>query len=213
VSGHAKAEVMTFAADVSVPAEATQLVQRVIHAMGRLDVLVCNAGGPSAAPFQDTPVEAWQRTLEVNLLSTVHLCRAAVPHMVKRQWGRILCLTSIAAKQPLPGLILSSTARAGVLGFAKSLADEVADKGITVNVLCPGYMETDRVIELAQTRAAYQQRPVETILADTIADVPVGRMGRPEELAWVAAFVASERASYLTGTALSVDGGFARSIL
>src|SRR6266508_3309781 len=120
-----------FPADVTVPAQAERLVQDVAKKFGRLDILFCNAGGPPAAPFKDLPAEAWQKAIELNLLSTIHLARAAVPIMAKAQWGRIICLVSVAAKQPLPGLILSTTARAGVLGFCKALADEVAGDGIT----------------------------------------------------------------------------------
>jgi 3-oxoacyl-[acyl-carrier protein] reductase len=210
---HATTDVAAFPADVSVPAQATGLVEHVRRELGAVDILVCNAGGPPAAPFGDTPAEHWQAALELNLLSTVHLCRAAVPLMRRRGWGRIVCLTSVAAKQPLPGLILSSTARAGVLGFAKSLADEVAAAGITVNVVCPGYMRTERVEELAATRAAQSGRRPQDVLAETVGNIPLGRMGEPEELAAAVAFLASEPARYITGAVLQVDGGFTRSIV
>ncbi len=129
-----------FPADVTVPKEAERLVQDVAKKFGRLDILFCNAGGPPAAPFKDLSADAWQKAIDLNLLSTIHLARAAVPIMTKAKWGRIICLASIAALQPLPGLILSSTARAGVLGFAKALSDEVAKDGITVNSVCPGFI-------------------------------------------------------------------------
>ncbi len=210
---HATADVAAFPADVSVPAEATGLVERVQHELGGVDILICNAGGPPAAPFADVPAEQWQAALALNLLSTVHLCRTAVPIMRRRGWGRVVCLTSVAAKQPLPGLILSSTARAGVLGFAKSLADEVATAGITVNVVCPGYMRTGRVEDLAAARAAQSGRRIEDVLAGTIGNIPLGRMGEPEELAAAVAFLASEPARYITGAVLQVDGGFTRSVV
>lgn len=213
VRRHARAEVAGFVADVSLRAEAEGLVDSVRRAFGSVDILVCNAAGPAAAPFHDTPAESWAAAIDLNLLSTVHLSRTAVPIMRARQWGRILCLTSIAAKQPLAGLILSSTARAGVLGFAKSLADEVAGDGITVNVVCPGYMRTDRIDELVAQRARMDQRDPADILAAMVADVPIGRMGAPEELAAAFAFLASEPARYITGAALQVDGGFIRSII
>jgi 3-oxoacyl-[acyl-carrier protein] reductase len=205
-------DVEAFRADVGVAAEAHALVHQVKERFGSVDILVCNAGGPPAVSFHDAPVESWQAALDLNLLSAVQLARAAVPLMRKRQWGRIVCLTSIAARQPLPGLILSTTARAGLHGFAKSLADELAPDGITVNLVCPGYMRTERVEDLAQQRSAQTKRTTHEVMAGFVQDVPVGRMGEPDELAAAVAFLASERASYITGATLQVDGGFLRSI-
>lgn len=194
-----------FPADVSVPEQAVGLVQRVAKEFGRLDILFCNAGGPPAAAFKDQPADAWQRAIELNLLSTINLARTAVPIMQKARWGRIICLVSIAAKQPLPGLILSTTARAGVLGFAKALSDEVATDGITVNCINPGFIATERVEEL--------QKAKPDMMKQMVAQIPMKRIGTPDELAAAVTFLASEPASYITGTALQVDGGFIRSIL
>ena len=193
-----------FPADVAVPAQAEKLVHDVVKKFGRLDVLFCNAGGPPAASFTDQPADAWQKAIDLNLLSTIHLARAAVPIMTKAKWGRIICLTSFVALQPLPGLILSSTARSGVLGFAKALSDEVAKAGITVNSICPGFIATERVQDLAKARPA--------MIEQGIAETPIGRIGTPEELAAAVVFLASERASYITGAVLRVDGGLIRSI-
>src|SRR2546423_8458886 len=204
--------VTPFAADVAGPAQAEGLVERVHHELGRLDVLFCNASGPPAAPFSHQSAEAFHRAIELNLLSAVHLCRAAVPLMRKLEWGRIVCLASVAAKQPLPGLILSTTARAGVLGFAKALADEVAADGITVNVVCPGFIATERIAELTETRAKRERRASQDVMREMVFGIPMARMGHTEELAAAVAFLASERASYITGAALQVDGGFTRSI-
>ncbi|MFQ6045933.1 MAG: SDR family oxidoreductase [Gemmatimonadales bacterium] len=213
VSARTHREVDAFKADVSVRGEAEALVKRVRERFGSVDILVCNAGGPPAGRFDDVSGDNWQAALDLNLLSTIHLCRSAVPIMRRRQWGRIICLTSVAAKQPLTDLILSTTARAGVLGFAKSLADDVASDGITVNAVCPGYMHTERLDELVERRATQEGRDAADVARDLVADIPVGRMGEPAELAAAVAFLASERASYITGVALQVDGGFIRSIV
>lgn len=196
--------VTPYVADVSVSEQAEAMVHRVAKDLGRLDVLFCNASGPPAAPFKDQPREAWHRALELNLLSTIHLAAAAVPIMRKAQWGRVICLVSVAAKQPLPGLILSTTARAGVLGFAKALADEVSSDGITVNCVCPGFIATERIAQLTESRP--------DAMRQMVAGIPMGRIGKPEELAAAVTFLASERASYITGAVLQVDGGFTRSI-
>ncbi|UCG87328.1 MAG: SDR family oxidoreductase [Gemmatimonadota bacterium] len=207
------ADVNGFAADISEPAQAVELVRRVQHHFGALDILVCNAGGPPSGGFNNTSAEQWSKALDLSLLSSIHLCRAAVPLMQERGWGRIVCLTSVAAKEPLPGLMLSTTARAGVLGFAKALADELAPHGITVNSVCPGYMNTERVQELVDETARRERRQPDEIRAGMVARIPMQRMGDPQELAATVAFIASMPAGYLTGVALQVDGGYVRSIL
>ena len=212
IRGQTGATVHSFAADVSAASEVGRLVSAVLARFSRIDILVCNAGGPPATTFRDAQEPAWQEALELSLLSTIRLCRATVPQMIEHRWGRVLCLTSIAAKQPGDGLILSTTARTAVLGFAKALADEVGPMGVTVNCLCPGYFATDRMVELTRHRAHRAGVTAEEIAAKQVEGIPARRMGEPEELAYVAAFLASNRASYVTGTALSVDGGMTRGI-
>jgi 3-oxoacyl-[acyl-carrier protein] reductase len=207
------AETLPIAADVSVPAQVKSLVQRTVAHFGTLDILVCNAGGPPFGHFLDLPEEAWQRALDLNLLSTLHLCREAVPHMKAQGWGRIINITSFAAKQPHEGLILSNMARAGVLGLSKSLANELAASGILVNTVCPGAFETERHIALAQKRAEQEGLSVEESSRKHAKEIPLGRFGRPEEFADLVVFLASERASYITGTAIQIDGGVIRSLI
>ncbi len=202
-----------FQADVSDARQVTNLAASVAASLGPIDILLCNAGGPPATAFAAAPAGSWQAALELNLLSTVNLCRAVVPAMRQRRWGRVICLTSVAAKQPLGDLILSTTARAGVLGFAKALADEVAADGVTVNAVCPGYMRTERSVELFRRRAEAQGTSVERVTEGLVATIPMRRIGEPTELAATVAFLASEAAGYITGVALAVDGGFVRSIV
>ena len=211
--GGGQREVSGIPADLGRAEECTALVERVHAESGRLDILLCNAGGPPAGTFETHGAEAWQQALEISLLSTIHLARAAVPRMRARRWGRILCLTSVAARQPVPSLILSTTARAGVLGFAKALADEVAADGVTVNVLCPGYFATERLRDLAQARGTAQGKSADAILTEMGQALPIGRIGVPAEFAAAVVFLASEPARYITGTVLSVDGGLTRAIL
>jgi 3-oxoacyl-[acyl-carrier protein] reductase len=213
LGGRTDAEVAGFDADVSLPTAAEALGDRVAQRLGPVDILVCNAGGPPPTQFADAPPQSWQEAISLNLLSTIHLCRAVVPGMRERGWGRVICLASVAGKQPLGHLILSTTARAGVLGFAKSLADEVAADGVTVNAVCPGYTRTERVEELLDDLATRQSGTREDVVRDLVRDIPMGRMGEPVELAAAVAFLASERASYITGVALQVDGGFVRSVV
>ncbi|HSE67170.1 MAG TPA: SDR family oxidoreductase [Gemmatimonadales bacterium] len=206
-------EVRSFAADVSRPSDCSALVNHVHETMGGPDIVLCNSGGPQPGPFEAHNEATWQAALDTSLLSAVHLSRAAVPHMRAKHWGRILCLTSVAARQPSSALILSTTARAGVLGFSKALSDEVAPDGITVNVLCPGLFATDRLRELAEVRGRKDGRPVDRVLAEMGENLPIRRIGTPDEFAAAVVFLASEPARYITGTVLSVDGGMTRAIL
>jgi len=206
-------EVFPVVADVTRPEDIQRLVSAVEEHFGQIDILVNNAGGPPTGTFMDFDDEAWEAALQLNLMSTVRLCRAVLPGMRARRWGRIVNLTSASVKQPIDGFILSSAARSGVVAMAKTLANECAAQGITVNNVCPGWTLTDRVKGLAEERAAREGRSVREVVEDYAADIPARRLGRPEELAALVVFLASERAAYITGTTIQVDGGYVRSLL
>ena len=207
------AQVHAVAADMTRPGDIEALVRETVERWGTVEIAVANAGGPPGTRFEGTSAEAFERAIELNLMSTVRLAKEVTPHMKARGWGRFIALTSVSVKQPLPGLILSNTARAGVVGFVKTMATEMAPHGILCNVVAPGYMRTGRVEELAEERAAAEGRPAADVMAEIGARIPAGRMGEPEELAALVAFLASERASYITGTTIQVDGGFVQGLM
>ena len=180
---------------------------------GRIDILVTNAGGPPAGTFDQTDLELFRRAFELNALSAIRLAKLVLPGMQQQKWGRIINITSVSAKQPIDGLILSNTVRAGLTGWAKTVATEVAADGVTVNNVAPGYTLTERQEELAQARSQALRKSKEEIIASWATQGPMRRIGRPEEIAAAVAFLASERASYITGVTLQVDGGWVRSLL
>jgi 3-oxoacyl-[acyl-carrier protein] reductase len=206
------AEVLAIAGDVTDEALVRKLISETRNKFGSVDVLVANAGGPPAGFFDDFSAQHYRDAIELNLISTINLCREAVPHMRERGWGRIVAITSIAAKQPVENLILSNTARAGVLGFMKSLSQQIAADGITVNTLCPGFHLTERLKSLSSSIAQNEGVSVEDVYARWAASTPMKRIGDPREFAAVVAFLCSERASYLTGTVIQVDGGAYRAL-
>ncbi len=205
-------EIFAHAADLSTEQGPGEFIEATTREFGSLDILVCNAGGPPPTTVATTPPEAWQEAVDLSLLSTVRLVQAAIPHMRRRERGRIIAITSISVKTPIEGLVLSNTARPGVVGFTKSVANEFGHDGITANVVCPGYMLTDRLQQLIEERANAEERTPEEIAQEMTQGVPVGRMGDPKELADLVAFLASDRAGYITGTTIQVDGGFIKSI-
>lgn len=198
-------------ADVSVAADIARLVAETEAALGPVDILVTNSGGPKSGPFESLSAEDWDHASRVLLTSAVSLTRAVLPGMKARQWGRILNITSIAAKQPVDGLMLSNSLRAAVVAFARTLANEVAAHGVTVNNLLPGYTRTERVVDLSNQVAARESISVDSVYARWEEQIPMRRLGEPKEFAALAAFLASDRASYITGQSIAVDGGWIRA--
>jgi 3-oxoacyl-[acyl-carrier protein] reductase len=207
------AAVHALAADVSRGADVEGLVAACVDRLGGLDIAVHNAGGPPAGDTASISDEQWQRAFEANLLSFVRLARAAAPEMKKGGYGRLIAIASSSIKQPIPNLVLSNTLRTGVVGLAKTLASELAPDGILVNVVAPGRIRTERMEELDRAAAERAGTSIEEVRRASIASIPLGRLGRPEELANLVVFLASGAATYITGTAIQVDGGLVRSIL
>ncbi|MFZ2424091.1 MAG: SDR family oxidoreductase [Anaerolineae bacterium] len=205
------AEVLSITADVTLPIACQRAVDATAAHFGGLDILIANAGGPPSGAFTELRDEQWQPAVNLNLMSSVRLARAAIPHLKQRGGGRIIVIASLSAKQPLPNLILSNSIRAGVLGLTKSLANELAPFNILVNAVCPGWTQTERVQYLVDDRARRQNMTAEQAAAAIVSDIPLRRMAQPEEFAAPVVFLASARASFITGIALQIDGGQIRS--
>jgi 3-oxoacyl-[acyl-carrier protein] reductase len=206
-------QVRAVRADVSVAADIEALTQAAMSAFGRVDILVNNAGGPRPGVFTDMTDEDWLGAINLNLMSAIRLTRLVLPGMRARRWGRIINITSFLVKQPSATLILSNAARSAVVAMAKTLAGQVAAEGITVNNVCPGYTLTERMRNLAVANARTEHNSAEEIMAQWEALIPMHRLGQPEELAALIAFLASEQAAYLTGATIQVDGGLIQSLL
>ena len=207
------AEVVAVPTDLSEPDDVERLVETAKADFGRIDILVTNTGGPPPGPFESHSPEVWSDAVRQNLYSVLGLTRAVLPEMKEAGWGRIVNITSIAVKQPVDGLILSNSVRAAVTGFAKTLSNEVAPFGVTVNNVMPGYTRTERLEQLAADIAERTGMRIEKAIAEWETQIPMQRIGSPEEFAGIVAFLASERASYITGVSIPVDGGSIRALL
>jgi 3-oxoacyl-[acyl-carrier protein] reductase len=205
--------VVEVAADVSQQSGLDRVAKAALDKFGRVDILVNNSGGPPSGPFESYTPEMWESATRLLLFSVVGFTRIVLPGMKERKWGRILNITSIAVKQPIEGLMLSNSLRAAVTGFARTLANEVAPFNVTVNNLMPGYTRTDRMEQLGRAAADRSGIPIEQTFAKWEKEIPMGRLGEPREFAALAAFLASDRASYITGSSIPVDGGWIRSLL
>jgi 3-oxoacyl-[acyl-carrier protein] reductase len=206
------AECVGLRADVTDNEDAAHFVREARERAGRVDVCVTNAGGSPATTFETTDLEQYRRAFELNALSAVRLARLVVPLMRERGWGRIINVTSVSVKQPIDGLLLSNTVRAGLTGWAKTLSTELAPEGITVNNVAPGWTLTERQDEVAESRGRVEGKTKDEMIAGWAAQVPIGRLASAEEIAAAVAFLASGRASYITGVTLQVDGGWVRGL-
>jgi len=207
IRGETGAEILPVAANVTNPADVERLVGTTVDRFGRLDIMVTNAGGPPAAPFLDLTPEHFEAAFQLNMMSAVRLCYAAVPLMLEQGQGSIVAITSISVKQPIDNLILSNSIRLGVIGLTKTLANELGPKGIRVNSVLPGWTRTGRVTELLESRARINNTTPEMEAERIAGSFPLGRMAEPAEFANVTVFLASPAASYVHGVAWQVDGG------
>jgi 3-oxoacyl-[acyl-carrier protein] reductase len=206
------AEVLARPVDVTDYVQVRRFVAETLERFGRVDICVTNAGGPPAKPFSETTVEDWQAGVNLNLMSTLYFAREVLPLMKNQQWGRLITITSVAVKQPIDGLILSNAVRSAVSGLVKSLANEYGKYNVLINNVCPGYTLTARLEELASQLAAAEGVEPKQIQERWANTVPLRRLGQPEEFANLVVFLASERASYITGASIAVDGGFVKGI-
>ncbi|MCH8955932.1 SDR family oxidoreductase [candidate division KSB1 bacterium] len=207
IESQTKSEVLAVRTDLTKKEDIENLVAESINKFNSIDILVNNAGGPPAGFFADMTDENWQKGVDLTLMSSVRLTREVLPYMRKNKWGRIINITSVSVKQPINELLLSNSLRLSILGWAKTLANQVAAEGILINNVCPGWTRTGRVVEIFEARAKGQGTTPEKIEAGITRGIPMGRLGKPEELANLVVFLGSEMASYITGVSVQVDGG------
>jgi 3-oxoacyl-[acyl-carrier protein] reductase len=205
-------EILAHALDVTDHAQVARFVAETCQRFGRVDICVANAGGPPSKSFAETTVDDWHAAANLNLMSTVYLAKETLPLMQTRRWGRFIAITSMTVKQPVEGLILSNSIRAGVSGLIKTLSNEYGPYNVLVNNVCPGFTATARLMDLSRTLAGRQGVDPHDIEERWARQAPLGRVGQPEEFANVVVFLASERASYVTGVSIAVDGGIVKGL-
>ncbi len=208
-----KARVVPIVADLMHENQIKNLVEKTLKEFGRIDILIHNAGGPPSGPIDAITKEDWSNSIDLNLLSFIKITDLVLPTMKQQKHGKIIAITSVSVKQPLDNLVLSNTTRLGVIGFAKTLANVYAKDNVLVNVVCPGPTLTDRMKELINKTVKDTGKTYEDVEKTWIDPIPLGRLGKPEELANLVVFLASDKASYITGTVIQVDGGFIKSAL
>ena len=207
------AEVLIVPGDLSQLGDIQNLFSKTLEHFDRLDIVVCNSGGPPAGRAVDTSEETWDQSIQMALSFFIRMGREAVPHLRKNLWWRIVDILASTVYQPIDNLVTTGVTRMGAVAFAKSLADEVGRDNILVNNVAPGFLLTDRMLHLFESRTRDTNESLDALLEARAATIPVGRIGRPEELADLVTFLSSEKNSYITGTTISVDGGMVRSLM
>ena len=206
-------KVFSIVANLMYEDQIKSLVDKTINQFGRIDILVHNAGGPPSGPIEKITTEDWSNSIDLNLISFIKSSELIIPYMKKQNYGKIIAITSVSVKQPLENLVLSNTTRLGIVGFAKTLSNEYGKYNILVNVVCPGPTLTDRMKQLINKTVQDTGRTFEEVEKTWVDKIPLERLGKPEELANLVVFLASDKASYITGTVIQVDGGFVQSSL
>ncbi len=213
ISAKTKGEVVPVPADMSKAKEIEKLVRTVIKKFGTIHILVNNAGGPPVETFDRLSDQSWEKGVQLTMMSAIRLTKAVLPFMQQQHWGRIITVNSITGKQPIQELVISSTLRPGLIGLTRVLATQYAKDGILINTVCPGFILTKRQEEISKVRSAKSKISVEEYFASQTKEIPLGRYGTPQEIGDVVAFLASSRASFITGATISVDGGMMKGLL
>ncbi|MCG2867481.1 MAG: SDR family oxidoreductase [Vulcanisaeta sp.] len=206
------AEVLAIKADLTVKGDVEALVNEVMRSFGTIDILVYNTGPPKPGTFSQLTDEDWEYATRLLLLSAVWLTKRVVGHMVSKGWGRLIYVTSLTLRQPIPNLVLSNTVRLSLAGLVKSLAIEYGQYGITANGVMQGYIETERIKQLAQEEAKNRGVSIDEVIKNWSAEVPVRRYGKPEEIGYLVAFLASDKAAYINGSMILIDGGYVKCV-